>query len=123
MRRAVYEQLIHTVGPRMEWLDNLASIQFSYDKAAYLNTVRQMIKIDPSPARYKALLFNLKNQNMSDQARLALFQLMRQTGNLTEAADVQDMAKLVDHQRSAGPGARRGAGCAEGQCGGAQAIR
>lgn len=91
----VYQQLIRTSGPRMEWLDNLASIQFSYDKGAYLNTVRQMIKIDPSPARYKALLFNLKQQNMSDQARLVLYQLMRQTGNLTEAADVQDMSKLA----------------------------
>ena len=91
----VYAQLIRTSGPRMDWLDNLASLQFSYDKAAYLNTVRQMIKIDPSPARFKALLFNLKNQNMSDQARLALYQLMRQTGNLTEPADVQDMAKLA----------------------------
>lgn len=91
----VYQQLIRTSGPKMEWLDNLASIQFSYDKSAYLNTVKQMIKIDPSPARYKALLFNLKQQNMSDQAKLVLYALMRQTGNLTEAADVQDMSKLA----------------------------
>lgn len=90
----IYQQLIRSGGPKMEYLDNLASLQFTYDKAGYLQTVRQMIKIDPSPARYKALLFNLKNQQMSDQARLALYQLMRQTGNLTEAADVQDMAKL-----------------------------
>ncbi len=91
----IYQQLIRSGGPKMEYLDNLASLQFTYDKPGYLQTVRQMIKIDPSPARYKALLFNLKNQNMSDQARLTLYQLMRQTGNLTEAADVQDMAKLA----------------------------
>ncbi len=91
----VYQQLIRSSGPRMEWLDNLASLQFSFDKAAYLSTVRQMIKIDPSPARYKALLFNLKQQNMSDQARLIMYQLMRQTGNLTEPADVQEMSKLA----------------------------
>ncbi len=91
----VYAQLIRTNGPRVEWLENLASLQFSFDKQAYLATVRQLIKADPSPARYKALLFNLKNQNMGDQARLMLFQLMRQTGNLTEAVDVQEMSKLA----------------------------
>jgi len=91
----VYKQLIHTSGPRIDWLGNLASLQFSYDKPGYLNTVRQIIKIDPSPARYKTLLVSLKNENMSDQARLVLFQLMRQTGNLTEPADVQEMGKLA----------------------------
>ena len=91
----VYQQLIRTSGPRTEWLQNLASLQFTYDKAGYLNTVRQLIKQDPSPANYRTLLINLKQQNMSDQARLVLYQLMRQTGNLTEPADVQDMAKLA----------------------------
>ena len=104
---AIYQQLIRTSGPRTEWLENLASLQFTTDKAGYLNTVRQLIKQDPSPARYKALLFNLKQQNMSDQARLSLYQLMRQTGNLTEPADVQEMSKLaiIDNQ----PGVALGA--------------
>lgn len=90
-----YQALIRANGPHTDWLENLASLQFSYDKAGYLATVRQLIKQDPSPARFRTLLSSLKSQNMSDQARLTLFQLMRQTGNLTDAADVQEISKLA----------------------------
>lgn len=92
----IYQQLIRTSGPKVDWLNNLASIQYkSGDTAAYLNTIRQLIRIDSSPAQWKALLLNLKNQAMNDRPRLSLYQLMRQTGNLTEPTDVQEMSKLA----------------------------
>lgn len=92
----IYQDLIRSSGPRAEWLQNLAGAQFKAgDKTGYLNTTRQLIRLDPSPARWRTLLVSLKQQNMSDEAKLALFQLMQETGNLTEPADFQDMAKFA----------------------------
>jgi hypothetical protein len=102
----VYQQLIRTSGPRMNWLQNLASAQFKDgDKAGYMETVRQIIRVDPSPANWRTLLVNMRGQNMSNEAKLALYQLMIDTGNLTRPEDFQDFAKLaiLDNQ----PGAAR----------------
>lgn len=103
---AVYQQLIRTNGPRTQWLQNLAAAQFKDgDKAGYMETVRQIIRVDPSPANWRTLLLNMRGQNMSNEAKLALYQLMIDTGNLTRPEDYQDFAKLaiLDNQ----PGAAR----------------
>lgn len=93
---AVYQQLIRTAGPRAQWLENMARAQFeSGDKAGYLQSVRQMIRVDPSPARWKTLLSSMRGQNMSNEAKLVLYQLMLETGNLTRPEDFQEMAKLA----------------------------
>ena len=93
---AVYQQLIKSSGARPQWLENMARAQFeSGDKAGYLQSVRQMIRVDPSPERWRTLLGSMRNQNMSNEAKLVLYQLMLETGNLTKPEDFQDMAKLA----------------------------
>ncbi len=102
----VYQQLIRTNGPRTQWLQNLAAAQYKdSDKAGYMQTVRQIIQVDPSPANWRTLLLNMRSQNMTNEAKLALYQLMIDTGNLTRPEDYQDFAKLaiLDDQ----PGAAR----------------
>lgn len=102
----VYQQLIRTNGPRTQWLQNLASAQFKDgDKAGYIETVRQIIRLDPSPGNWRTLLLNMRAQNMSNEAKLALYQLMLDTGNMTRPEDFQDFAKLaiLDNQ----PGSAR----------------
>lgn len=91
-----YQALIKANGPKEQYLENLAGAQFRMgDKKAYLSTIQQLIKVDPSPARWKALLIDMKQTQMQREAKLALFQLMRQTGNLTRADDYQEFAKLA----------------------------
>lgn len=93
---ATYQQLIKQYGPQEKLLSNLAGAQYkSGDKKAYLATTERLIRVDPSPARWNALLVDLKNGQMSREAKLGLYELMRQTGNLKQAADYQDYAKLA----------------------------
>lgn len=77
-------------------LQNLAGAQYKMgDKKAYLATTQKLIRLDPTPARWRALLTDMKQGAMSSEAKLGLDHLMRETGNLTTAADVQDFAKLA----------------------------
>lgn len=92
----VYQNLINQHGARESWLQNLANVQYKMDdKKGYLATTEKLIKIDPSPARWRALLVDLKNSQMPRDAKLALFELMEQTGNITKPEDVQEYAKLA----------------------------
>lgn len=92
----IYKKLTASNPGRTDWLENLASAQFkSGDKQGYLDTVRKLIKADPSPARWKTLLSSLKSQNMGDGPKMALYALMRDTGNLTLPDDVEGMAKFA----------------------------
>jgi len=91
----IYKQLTAN-NPRTDWLENLASAQYkSGDKAGYLETVRKLIKADPSPQRWKTLLSSLRGQNMGDGPKMTLYALMRDTGNLTLPEDVESMAKFA----------------------------
>ena len=92
----VYQRLIAQAGPRQGWLQSLANAQYKMDdKAGYLKTTERLIRIDPSPARWRALLVDLKSGAMPREAKVALFELMQQTGNLSKPEDVQEYAKLA----------------------------
>jgi hypothetical protein len=92
----VYQNLIKQNGAREGWLQSLANAQYKMDdKKGYLATTERLIKIDPSPARWRALLVDMKNGQMPREAKLALFELMEQTGNITKPEDYQEYAKLA----------------------------
>ncbi len=89
----VYQRL---AASNPKYLENLAAAQYkSGDKKAYLATTEKLIKFDPSPARWKTLLLDLKGAQMPREAKLALFHLMAQTNNLSSPADYQEFAKLA----------------------------
>ncbi len=82
--------------PKGDYFAQLASLQFkSGDKKGYSETLEKMIRRDPSPQNWKLLLGNLKKQPMADSAKLALYQLVMQTGNMDGFTDYQEMAKLA----------------------------
>jgi len=90
----IYEGLVAKNPNNLGYLTNLAGAQFKMgDRKAYLETTTKLVKLDPSPARWRALLVDMKGGSMSREAKLGLYHLMRETGNLTSAADVQDFAK------------------------------
>ncbi len=90
-----YKALV-AVAPKSEYFSQLAGLQFkSGDKRGYSETLEKMIRRDPSPQNWKSLLGNLKRQPMADSAKLALFQLVQETGNMAGAGDYQEMAKLA----------------------------
>jgi tetratricopeptide (TPR) repeat protein len=90
-----YKALV-AVAPKGDYFAQLASLQFkSGDKKGYSETLEKMIRRDPSPQNWKSLLGNLKRQPMADPAKLALYQLVQETGNMEGAADYQEMAKLA----------------------------
>lgn len=89
----VYEKLARS---NPKYLENLAAAQFKTgDKKGYLATTEKLIKFDPSPARWKTLLIDLKQEKMSREAKLALFQLMRETNNISRPEDYAEFAKLA----------------------------
>lgn len=91
-----YQGLIKQYGPKEKFLENLAGAQFKAgDKKAYLETTTRLVKVDPSPARWATLLINLKQEQLSRDAKLGLYELMRQTGNVKQPADFQEYAKLA----------------------------
>lgn len=92
----IYQQMLAKNPNNPSVLQNLAGAQFKMgDKKAYLATIQKLIRLDPTPARWKALLLDTKAQPMSRDSKLALYHLMRETGTLTTAADVQDFAKVA----------------------------
>ena len=89
----VYEKLSRG---NPKYLENLAAAQFKLgDKKAYLATTEKLIRFDPSPARWKTLLIDLKQAKMSREAKLALFQLMDETNNISRPEDFAEFAKLA----------------------------
>ena len=93
---AAYNRLIASNGAKSIYLENLAGAQFKAgDKAGYLATTTRLIKVDPSPSRWKALLTDLQGQNMRSQAKLALYHLMLTTGAMDRPVDLQDFARLA----------------------------
>ena len=93
---AAYNQLIKTNGAKPVYLENLAGAQYkAHDKPAYIATTTKLIKIDPSPSRWKALLLNMRQTPMTPDAKLALYQLMSQTGTIDRNEDYLEFAKLA----------------------------
>lgn len=100
---AAYQALIKANGPKPVYLENLAGAQYKAgDKAGYLKTTTQLIKVDPSPARWKTLLVNLLQNPMRPEAKLAAFYLMQQTGTMERQADFLEFAKIAIVQNQPG---------------------
>ena len=92
----IYSQIVAKNPNNPAALQNLAGAQYKMgDKKAYLATTQKLIRIDPTPARWRALLVDMKQSPMSSESKLGIYHLMRETGNLTTAADVQEFAKLA----------------------------
>uniref|UniRef100_UPI0013D9D206 tetratricopeptide repeat protein n=1 Tax=Sandarakinorhabdus rubra TaxID=2672568 RepID=UPI0013D9D206 len=93
---SAYNNLIRSNGAKSVYLENLAGAQFKAgDKAGYLATTTRLIKVDPSPNRWKTLLSDLQGQNMRSEAKLALYHLMDTTGAMSRKEDFHDFARLA----------------------------
>ncbi len=91
-----YNNLIKSNGAKPVYLENLAGAQYkAKDKKGYIATTTRLIRIDPSPARWKTLLINLRQEAMTPDAKLALYQLMNQTGTIDRDEDYLEFAKLA----------------------------
>ncbi len=91
-----YNNLIKSNGAKPVYLENLAGAQYKAgDKKAYITTTTRLIKIDPSPARWKTLLINMRQAPMTPDAKLALYHLMNQTGTIDRNEDYLEFAKLA----------------------------
>ena len=91
-----YQNLIKANGPKGMYLENLAGAQYkSGDKAGYLATTERLVRSDSSPARWKALLTNFRQNPMRPEAKLAMFHLMSATGTLDRPEDYAEFAKLA----------------------------
>jgi tetratricopeptide (TPR) repeat protein len=98
-----YKRLISIAGPQKDYLSNLAAQQAkSGDKAGFQTTLAQLIRIDPSPKNWAGVLAGMKGTKMPDSARLALFMLIDETGNLSGVEDVAEMSKLAMVQSAPG---------------------
>lgn len=93
---AAYEALIKAGGAKPAYLGGLASAQYKAgDKVGYLATTTKLIKVDPSPARWKALLADFMQTPMRPEVRLASFYLMQQTGTIDRPVDWLEFGKLA----------------------------
>ena len=91
-----YNNLIKANGPKPIYLENLAGAQYKAgDKKGYLETTTKLIRVDSSPARWKTLLVNLRQNPMRPEAKLALYHLMSATGTIDRPEDYQEFAKLA----------------------------
>ena len=91
-----YTSLIKSNGAKPVFLENLAGAQYKAgDKKGYIETTTKLIRIDPSPARWKTLLINMRQGAMTPDAKLALYQLMNQTNTIDRNEDYLEFAKLA----------------------------
>jgi tetratricopeptide (TPR) repeat protein len=92
----IYQKMVDQNPNNPAALQNLANAQFKMgDKKAYIGTIQKLIRLDPTPNRWRALLVDMKASPMSRDAKLGLYHLMRETGNLTTGPDVQEFAKIA----------------------------
>ncbi|KAB7643899.1 tetratricopeptide repeat protein [Polymorphobacter fuscus] len=98
-----YNALIKANGPKPLYLENLAGAQYkSGDKAGYLATTEKLIRVDSSPARWKTLLINFRQNQMRPEAKLALYHLMSATNTIERPEDFSEFAKLALVSNQAG---------------------
>ncbi len=99
----IYQDLIARNGPQVKLLENLANAQYKMDdKPAYLATIERLIRQDPQPSRWRALLNNLKADVTSRDAKLALYKLISETNNVARPEDYIEFAKLATVAEEAG---------------------
>ncbi len=92
----IYGQIVARNPNNPSALQNLAGAQYKMgDKKAYLATTQKLIRLDPTPARWRALLTDMKQNAQATEAKLGLYYLIRETGNLNTPAEVQEFAKLA----------------------------
>ena len=92
----IYEDLIAKNGPQIKLLENLANAQYKMDdKPAYLATIERLIRQDPQPSRWRALLNNLKADLTTRDATLALYKLIAETNNVARPEDYIEFAKFA----------------------------
>lgn len=90
-----YKKLIAAAGPKKQYLEGLAGAQYrAGDKAGYLETVERLIRVDPSPENWKALLHNLRGEPMPGGAKLGLYMLILATGNLDSPTEINEFVQL-----------------------------
>ncbi|MGK2285703.1 tetratricopeptide repeat protein [Pedomonas sp. V897] len=93
---SAYKKLIASGGPKKQYLEGLAGAQYrAGDKEGYLKTVEQLIRVDPSPANWKALLYNLRGEQMPPAAKLGLYLLIDATGNLDSVTEYNEYVQLA----------------------------
>lgn len=91
---AIYEKMVAQNPNNLNALQNLAGAQYKMgDKAAYMATTTKLIRLDPTPDRWRILLADMKNEPMSREAKLAVYHLMEQTKSIKTQAEVEDFAK------------------------------
>ena len=91
-----YNALIKANGPKPIYLENLAGAQYKAgDKKGYLDTTTKLIRVDGSPARWKTLLVDFRQNPMRPEAKLALYHLMSATGTIDRPEDYAEFAKLA----------------------------
>jgi tetratricopeptide (TPR) repeat protein len=91
-----YNALIKANGPKPIYLENLAGAQYKAgDKKGYLETTTKLIRVDGSPARWKTLLVNFRQNPMRPESKLALYHLMSATGPIDRTEDYAEFAKLA----------------------------
>lgn len=92
----IYEQMLARSPNNPALLQNLAGAQFKMgDKKAYVATIQKLIRVDPTPNRWRTLLVDVKSGSLSRDAKLGVYHLMRETGALTSPQDVQEFAKIA----------------------------
>jgi tetratricopeptide (TPR) repeat protein len=98
-----YKRLISVAGMSKDYLSNQAA-QYAKcgNKAEFQKALEQLIHIDPSPKNWAGVLAGMKGTKMPDSARLALFMLIDETGNLASVEDIAEMSKLAMVQNAPG---------------------
>lgn len=92
----IYQQIVAKEPNNPTALQNLAGAQYKMgDKAGYKATTEKLLRLDPTPNRWRALLIDMKSAPASTEAKLGLYHLMRETKTLSTANDVQEFAKLA----------------------------
>ncbi len=90
-----YKRLIGVAGPQKDYLSNLAAQQAKAgDKKGFQETLEKLIRVDPSPRNWAGVLAGMKSVRMPEQAKLGLYMLIQETGNLSATDEIQEMAKL-----------------------------
>ncbi len=92
----IYQEMLARNPNNLNALQNLAGAQFAMgDRAAYSQTIQKLVRLDPTPARWRSLLADMKNQPMSREAKLGLYHLMLETGAIRTQQEVEDFAKVA----------------------------
>jgi tetratricopeptide (TPR) repeat protein len=90
----IYQQMLAKNPNNLSALQNLAGAQFKMgDKAAYMATTQKLVRLDPTPNRWRTLLVDMSRQPMSREAKLGVYHLMRETNAIKTPQEVEDFAK------------------------------